>query len=1271
LIDPEDEISETNETNNVWRSTSLVNIPANPVPPVNVQATDGLFSQKIVITWESQVTEPLYFAVFRSTLNSTLFAQRISPELWIPGTSFDDVTALNGVTYYYFIKASRFSTGLHESEFSSGDAGYKKIAPPFPVLASDGQFSDKIEIKWPASSGASYYRVYRNTSPIVAENMFISGNTWINDTSFTDLTATFGNTYYYWVRAANSQFGSYASDYSIANTGWLGFITAPVAVASDGTSTSNISVSWNTVSGASYYQVFRNTMNDPETAVSISSWQTATSFTDNAVSAGMLYYYWIKASQDAAGTVTTGLGTGDSGFRNLLAPTGVLASDGSSTEYVNIKWVSSASATYYRVYRNTLGFPCNCPVSNWQADRNFNDYSAVPGVLYYYWIKASSDSNVIISAYSSENSGYRKIATPLVTASTGIYTNKVTLSWTNVAGASYYKVSRSTVEEPSVLTVLANWSNTLNGSFEDLTATPGQAYNYYVAGATNSSGLRAGSSGQDIGYAGACGNMIDDPGFRVVNLHGSTLDISQRIVNEGPFNLTNPGQIALALENANPDGTPEAMLGYVNIPALAVGSYYDYNFSVDLSTIPGFTLNLGEYHLAVYMSWDNSNCDSDPDDDYLIWDTPSFEYTDAMYGTYSIGEGTGDFNDISKAVEALQTRGISDDVVFNIKPGQYLEQLTFTSIEGSSPSKTITFQSESSSQKATIIAQPGPTNNFTLRFSQASNYVFRNLILRTTGFSDFESTYGKVIVIGDDCHNLEFSDNQIIGFSDPSHLNDDNDVIYANYVQASGILIDGNQITNGVHGIYLTGSSGASIQNCVIMRNTITGFNEAGIWLNYHNHPVILNNTISNTNVINFYVTGMNLSNISNGFDVSNNNIQLQSVDQNLFGMTIDNLNMDGSQPGILSNNMMAMVSGSSFLYGIQFYQIHKTRILNNSIHLKADYSEFSSGLMFSCSDVSFGFDNSLVNNIIDNQAGGYCITYHENPVNYHMLSESDYNDFLSSGPDLFLYRMIPMQGIDDWNAETGFDSNSISADPGFVSDLDLHATSEAVNDAGIIRTEVSFDIDGETRSAIRPDIGADEFTPPSQFKTLNLIVFLEGLMTGTNVMRQAQDITGPRYNPGIADEITVELRQSSNYNNIIYSATAFLSTNGQAVVNIPSYLNNIYYLTVRHRNSIETTSIIPVSFLNPVISYNFSSGAAQAYGSNQKVMFGTYVLYGGDVNQDGIVDGSDMAAIDNASTAVLHGYVPEDANGDAIVDGSDMAMIDNNSTATVMVHHP
>ena len=47
------------------------------------------------------------------------------------------------------------------------------------------------------------------------------------------------------------------------------------------------------------------------------------------------------------------------------------------------------------------------------------------------------------------------------------------------------------------------------------------------------------------------------------------------------------------------------------------------------------------------------------------------------------------------------------------------------------------------------------------------------------------------------------------------------------------------------------------------------------------------------------------------------------------------------------------------------------------------------------------------------------------------------------------------------------------------------------------------------------------------------------------------------------------------------------------------------------------------------------------------------------------------MAAIDNANIVVQIGYYPEDVNGDGLVDGSDMAIIDNNVIAVVFAKKP
>jgi hypothetical protein len=72
------------------------------------------------------------------------------------------------------------------------------------------------------------------------------------------------------------------------------------------------------------------------------------------------------------------------------------------------------------------------------------------------------------------------------------------------------------------------------------------------------------------------------------------------------------------------------------------------------------------------------------------------------------------------------------------------------------------------------------------------------------------------------------------------------------------------------------------------------------------------------------------------------------------------------------------------------------------------------------------------------------------------------------------------------------------------------------------------------------------------------------------------------------------------------------------------------------------------------------------------KLMMGTvYAIYGGNVNQDLSVDASDMAAVDNAATSLLHGYYPEDVNGDGTVDATDLALIDNNVTGLIHVIKP
>jgi cytochrome c peroxidase len=76
------------------------------------------------------------------------------------------------------------------------------ISAPNGVLASDGDYADKVEISWNVSRGATLYRIFRGTS-INSSIASEVGTTAAN--YFFDTTALANQNYFYWVRAENSE----------------------------------------------------------------------------------------------------------------------------------------------------------------------------------------------------------------------------------------------------------------------------------------------------------------------------------------------------------------------------------------------------------------------------------------------------------------------------------------------------------------------------------------------------------------------------------------------------------------------------------------------------------------------------------------------------------------------------------------------------------------------------------------------------------------------------------------------------------------------------------------------------------------------------------------------------------------------------------------------------------------------------------------------------------------------------------------------------------
>jgi fibronectin type 3 domain-containing protein len=287
------------------------------------------------------------------------------------------------------------------------------LSPPANVSASD-TIVNKVQITWDAVSGASYYQVYR-ADALLGSKTAVSG--WQTGTSYDDTSITAGTTYYYWVKAATSSSGDNASDYSNSDTGssivFSIYPSPPTGVSASDGLVNKVQIVWDAVSGASHYQVYRASFSSGLGRTAISGWQTGTSYDDNSVTAGITYYYWVKAATSSSGDNASDYSEYNSGFStimipiNLDPPTNVKASDGTYTDKVRITWNTVTGASYYKVYRSSFPFTAKIGISFWQTGASYDDKSVDKGITYYYWVKAAtSSSGDNASDYSASNSGY-------------------------------------------------------------------------------------------------------------------------------------------------------------------------------------------------------------------------------------------------------------------------------------------------------------------------------------------------------------------------------------------------------------------------------------------------------------------------------------------------------------------------------------------------------------------------------------------------------------------------------------------------------------------------------------------------------------------------------------------------------------------------------------------------------------------------------------------------------------------------------------------------
>ena len=437
-------------------------------------------------------------------------------------------------------------------------------------------------------------------------------------------------------------------------------------------------------------------------------------------------------------------------------------------------------------------------------------------------------------------------------------------------------------------------------------------------------------------------------------------------------------------------------------------------------------------------------------------------------GVYTIGGLAPDFPNFTSAVAALIAGGIYDTVTFKVRSGTYTEQVQISTFPKTDPGLHVVFESESlDSSLVTLSYSTGSSNNYVLELDGVHGLYFRHLTLRNTA----SYTYNRVVTMYNGGTDIGFSNCRIWGNTYSSTSTGRVLVYCVNSEPVSNISFDRVRFEGGSTGLYMSFGNFLKpwMNNITVTHCTMLNQYYQGIYIyRAENMQLADNYLMSGTN----HSTAYHSARIyyCDGLEINSNRF-LGGTSSSVHGLYLDDIgpHSDGTR-SLLSNNFV-QTAGTVIGDGIELTDCDSVDIFHNSV-LVINNQTYSSGL-------KIGSGNSgtrILNNIFENVGGGFALYI----IDSAGLDISDFNNLYSSGPGLVYADFISHADLSTWQSFWGKDSNSISAQSGFIDSLDLHATSSVLNAAATPVSSVDYDIDDDPRNPIMPDIGADEFDIPT-----------------------------------------------------------------------------------------------------------------------------------------------------------------------------------------------
>jgi fibronectin type 3 domain-containing protein len=325
-------------------------------------------------------------------------------------TSFRDTNVVNGKTYYYVVSAA--NTGGESGNSNEVSSTLQPDVPSVPTIFSTQSGDAQVGLVWGTVTGATSYNLKRSTTS-GGPYSTISSN--LAAQSYTDTNVTNGTTYYYVATAVNAA-GESGNSNEVNAKPQAPLPGSPAnLVATSGDS--QVGLSWDTVTNATYYYVKRSTSLNG-TYVTIKNDAVTPAF--DTVTNGTTYYYYVTAIISGTESAISNKVSVTPLPNASIAPTNLIATPGNTQ--VNLAWDTVTNAALYNVKRSTTAGGPYTSIAT-VASATYTDNNVANGTAYYYVVTALNIRGE--STISNESS-----ATPQFVVSQ----NKIALTITLTSG---------------------------------------------------------------------------------------------------------------------------------------------------------------------------------------------------------------------------------------------------------------------------------------------------------------------------------------------------------------------------------------------------------------------------------------------------------------------------------------------------------------------------------------------------------------------------------------------------------------------------------------------------------------------------------------------------------------------------------------------------------------------------------------------------------------------------------------------------------------------